>query len=193
MRLRNIEEVNGIPSQPALPGSELDVDELYILSGLLLEPDEETAFVIAELGRSWAWLGAAVAACARVPLEAWREEYQRLFGDGGEGGECPARESAWLPDCNPLDLAALYRRAAIKTHGKPSDFLANQLAFAAWHLEQESSVDPAVWTVLWQRLSSWVPRFGRELRERAELEIYRALGSRLEILFGPSVSAAAIA
>lgn len=165
-----------------LPGDELDVDELCILSGLLSPPTQETVDALEEMARGWAWLSPAVMEIRHLGLPALRREYDRLLVTD----DCPARESAWSSQVlagGGANLERLYRQAGISLQGREPDSLAMELIYAAWYLEQDLSNAPAGWRVIWHHLSGWVPPFARCLQSHAQVELYRALGARLEMLF----------
>ncbi|SEP76587.1 chaperone TorD involved in molybdoenzyme TorA maturation [Ectothiorhodospira magna] len=170
--------------QNPLPGDQLDVDELCILSGLLSPPTQDTLEAMEEMAESWAWLKPALPELLAVGLPLLREEYQRLFVTGA----CPARESAWSEPIlagSAHNLMALYRQAGIALQGRAPDSLAMELIYAAWYLEQDLPNSPYGWQALWEHLCGWVPCFARCLQERANMDIYRVLGRRLETLFAP--------
>ena len=164
------------------PGIELDVDELCILSGLLSQPNQETLDTLEEMASGWTWLSPAVMEIRRLGLPALRREYERLM----LLGDCPPCESAWNREVlggSMHKLSRLYRQAGIALNGREPDSLAMQLIYAAWYLEQDLNNGTSGWRQLWEHLSAWVPAFARCLQARANSELYRALGRRLEQLF----------
>ncbi|MBK1672071.1 hypothetical protein CKO35_01905 [Ectothiorhodospira shaposhnikovii] len=185
MKLRFAGVSIGVVMEKPLPGDQLDVDELCILSGLLSPPTMDTLEAMEEMAESWAWLKPALPELRMLGLPVLKQEYQRLFSDA----ECPARESAWSDHVlagGSHNLLVLYRQAGMALQGRPPDSLAMQLIYAAWYLEQDLPNSPYGWQDLWAHLCAWVPRFARCLQDKAALEIYRVLGQRLEELFTTS-------
>ncbi len=166
------------------PGNHLDVDELYILSGLLYAPRPDTTEAIAELAKSWCWLTPAAQDLSCQMQALWQTEHQRLLV--GKQALCSPCESAWQQPVLGGTLAALaqyYHQAGIKTQGCPPDHLALQLVYAAWYLEEEAAHDSAQWLEIWSHLSQWVPRFAQCLQQQAQLEVYQVIAQRLIALF----------
>ncbi len=75
-------------------------------------------------------------------------------------------------------LASLYRRAGLQANEAPPDYLGTMLECAAWLAEQEDGGE-LLRELEDDHLSRWVPRFARDLRDRSELLLYRALGGQI--------------
>lgn len=172
--------------QVATAPHQLDVDELYILSGLLQMPGEESYDLVGDLTGVLGWLRGAYESLQGLPLDEWQQAYIRLFVHRTPRAPCPPYESAYCQELEPGECAArtadLFARAGARILNMPPDFLGSELRLLAELVEDRTS-DPRLSFLLWDRLRQWVPRFGADLERHAELLVYRALGKRLQELF----------
>lgn len=168
--------------------SKLDFDELYILSGLLQMPTQESYELVEDLAELWPWLQGLRDSVRSLPLEAWQQEYIQLFIHRSPRAPCPPYESVYCEELEPGECAArmaeVYIRAGERIPNMPPDFLGAELRLLAQLTEQpEGAADSQLAHELWDKMRGWVPRFAEDLVEHARLDIYRALGTRLRELF----------
>ena len=81
------------------------------------------------------------------------------------------------------EVEDIYRRAGLEPpEGVPADYLGAMLECAAW-LVDSAGEQCGLLAELWvDHLGLWGPRFAQDLRENAQLGLYRALGERLQWL-----------
>lgn len=169
------------------PG-ELDFDELYILSGLLQMPTQESYELVEDLADLWPWLQGLRESVRSLPLEAWQQEYIQLFIHGSPRAPCLPYESVYREELEPGECAArmaeAYIRAGERIPNMPPDFLGAELRLLAQLTEQPQGTTGAQLAhELWDKMRGWVPRLAADLAAHARLEVYRALGRRLRELF----------
>jgi TorA maturation chaperone TorD len=156
-----------------------------LIALLLGEPDGDSAEVVRELAEINPWLEAAAGEAAALPLDQWQGEHTRLFVCGYPKTVCPPFESHYRHGClnGPAaqEVEDIYRRAGLEPmDGTPADYLGTMLECAAW-LAERTGGQCGLLAELWvEHLDLWAGRFAGELRQNARLELYRALGARLE-------------
>ncbi|MGO9740032.1 MAG: molecular chaperone [Xanthobacteraceae bacterium] len=154
---------------------------------LLAQPDEESAEVVAELATVNPWLEQAAREVAAMPLDRWQAEHMRLFVCGFPHTACPPFESQYRHGCleGPAsrEVEDIYRRAGLEPpEGVPADYLGAMLECAAW-LVETAGEQCGLFAELWvDHLDLWATRFAGDLRENAEIGLYRALAERIQWL-----------
>lgn len=164
-----------------------NVLELELLAALLAMPDEESQEVLAEIAATVPWMQPALAELAETPLETWQVEHTRLFISGHPRTFCPPFESAWREgrmQGHALDkVGSLYARAGFTPLAAlPADYLGSELEWLA-SLLATAAVDEALVAESVEHLCGWVPKFASALQQDSQMELYRALGQKLEGLF----------
>lgn len=168
-----------------------DAARLRLLATLLAMPEEGALDALREVRAEVEWLGEAVDELERLPLDQWQAEHTRLFVTGYPKTPCPPFESAYrhrqMAGAASQDLQGLYRRAGLQPQDVSADYLGTQLDFAAFlsDMEQggEGCLVAELQSELWEEhLRPWLPRFARDLRESAQLLLYRCLGEQLGLL-----------
>jgi TorA maturation chaperone TorD len=152
---------------------------------LLGEPDEDSAGVVAELAEVNPWLKEAAGALSGLSLDEWRAEHTRLFVCGYPKTACPPFESHYRNGClnGPAaqEVEEIYRRAGLEAvDGMPPDYLGTMLECAAWIAERTAGKCGLLAELWVDHLDLWAGRFAADLGKNARLELYRALGVRLE-------------
>ncbi len=157
-------------------------EQLRILAALLAHPAEDALDALRDLLPRAPWLAECIVELEGLTLERWQGEHTRLFINGWPATACPPFESAYrqgqMGGTSAAALASLYRRAGLQANEAPPDYLGTMLECAAWLAEQEDS-GGLLRELEDDHLSRWVPRFARDLRDRSELLLYRALGGQI--------------
>ncbi|MGO8737678.1 TorD/DmsD family molecular chaperone [Rhodoblastus sp.] len=154
---------------------------------LLAEPDGESAQIVAELAKVNPWLEQAAREVAALPLDRWQAEHTRLFVCGFPHAACPPFESHYrhghLNGSASLEVEDIYRRAGLEPpEGVPADYLGAMLECAAW-LVDSAGEQCGLFAELWvDHIGLWGARFAQDLRENAQIGLYRALGERVQWL-----------
>lgn len=161
---------------------------LRLLAGLLAQPTRESYPILEELAAQAPWLRESLIELTGLPLERWQQEHTRLFITGFPRTACPPFASAYreglMGGSIGEQVSTLYRCAGLEPRDIPPDYLGALLELAAHLLERPEPRDPMLWAALWEEhLSSWVPRFARDLINATHLRLYRHLGGELLRLF----------
>jgi len=122
--------------------------------------------------------------CWGCPFEHWQAEHTRLFVTGFPKTVCPPFKSAYsgqgMSGSAVVELAGFYRSIGLSARKMPPDYLGTILECWAYLTEQAN--EDALATLWGQHLASWLPRFAGDLRQSAELLLYRLFGEQLELL-----------
>jgi TorA maturation chaperone TorD len=174
----------------ALP--EID-QQARVLAELLGMPDDDALPRLHDLQATQPWLGEAIAEVESLPLAEWQAECTRLFISGHPKTVCPPFASAYREGrmCGAAaeELSGLYARIGLQASSVPPDYLGAMLECAAYLLESEGETGEH-WHELWEgQLAPWVPAFAEDLRRHSALELYRAMGGQLSVLFPPTPDA----
>ncbi|RCX32167.1 TorD/DmsD family molecular chaperone [Thioalbus denitrificans] len=163
--------------------------ELRALALLLAAPAEESLEAVRGLAVHQPWLAPVLEELEREPLAHWQAEHTRLFISGFPRTPCPPFASAWregqLHGHAAMEQAGLYGRAGLApAPGLPADYLGTTLEFAAHLLERGDPDAAGLLRELWEgHLVNWIPAFGDTLEQESRLQLYRAVGARLQRLF----------
>lgn len=172
------------------PGDVLKIDagELRALGWLLGAPCAESLELLADWQRHLPWLAPALSELSAISLEDWQAEHTRLFLNGFPRTPCPPFASPYLGEgmCGAImtQLAAYYQDWGLDWGQVPPDYLGNLLECLALHMEQAQPELTAHFLDRYVR--PWLPRFAADLQQAAQLELYRALGTRL-LQLAPSI------
>lgn len=176
-------------------------EQLRLLAVLLAQPEADALEAIRDQLTHAPWLDPAIAELEGLPLAEWQGEHTRLFVNGYPKTPCPPFESAYhhgqMGGSAREELSSLYARAGLRAIGAASDYLGTMLECAAFLTEQcAQPPGPAggwagqdapqrLLAELWEdHLIGWLPRFGRDLADAADLTLYRCLGEQLAELPG---------
>jgi TorA maturation chaperone TorD len=165
----------------------VDPDQLRVAAALLSMPTDDSVDAVRDMLPTAPWLRSSLPELERLPSDRWQAEHTRLFITGYPRTPCPPFESAYrhgtMGGTAAGDLEALYRRAGLRSGEVPADYLGTMLECAAYL--QEQGMEELLEELFEQHLGRWVPRFARDLRDSAELELYRELGAQLGRLCPP--------
>ena len=162
-------------------------DELQLLSALLGAPTEESLPLLREVATEHGWLQPAVNELEDTALDHWQAHHTALFINGYPTTPCLPFASPWRSGCmhGPLleELNELLARIGVTSEQLPPDYLGVLLECAAL-LQAKASTDAAeMQRELWdEQLQPWLPRFAAALQQHSPLQLYRALGVRLQAL-----------
>lgn len=177
-----------VPTQVA----HLNVDELYLLNGLLAMPTRDSFELVSDLAGMWAWMQPLQRSLDALSLAEWQREYQRLFIHGKADAPCPPFESFYrderVPGLAGCEVAKLYAHTGIRLQNIPADYLGSELNLLAELIHLAEEVDTDIIIEMWERLGNWVPKLARDLSQHASLEFYQVLGQRLGQLFDVSAA-----
>ena len=170
---------------PSLSMPQISVDELHLLRGLLAFPNESSLELAIDLAEVWPWLQDARDSLEDAGLEAWREEYRRLFFGGDQPAVCPHHASAYpgVPRDAPWRVARLYARAGLPLCNVPPDYVGSELNLLAELLESEHDLGSGLVNEAWSHMAAWIPQFARCLGKSTRLDFYRGIAARLQDLF----------
>ena len=160
-----------------------------LIALLLGQPDGESRSILGELAEAHPWLRDGAREIEGLSLERWQAEHTRLFVSGHPRTPCPPFESHYRhghpggPSASVREIEDIYRRAGLETSGPvPADYLGTLLECAAWLIERTGG-SCGLLAELWVgHLALWAPRFASDLMSASRLELYRALGRRLDRL-----------
>ncbi len=164
-----------------------ELADLSRMAWLLGTPQSDSLAAIAAEVTEAPWLGDAVHELMTVPLGEWQAEHTRLFISGHPKTPCPPFASAYLEGrmqgqvC--LALAADYARLGLKATGAAADYLGTILDCTV-HLANQGQRHEAA-AFFTRYLDPWLPRFCADLRQQAQLQLYTALGERLDGVLPP--------
>ena len=164
-----------------------DVQSLRLHGLILHKPDRESLQRLQELSEEHGWMQAGLHELSLTPLEAWQEEYTRLFVNNDPEPTAPPYESIYRRQPGDAEvverLEALYKEAGLDIGERPADHLGTQLTIAA-HLAASDDPRASHWQIrLWRdHLQQWLPRFVADVCEHSQLLIYRLWGGQLTLL-----------
>ncbi len=158
-------------------------DELQLFALLLGAPEPESLVVLEAMAEGHPWLAAPLAELKHLPLDKWQGEHTALFVSGYPHTIAPPFISALrhgqMGGGVEEALIDFYQRLGLQPDEMPADYLGTLFECAAWLQSQPDRA--AEWEALWQEyLLPALPDFSRRLIEHSGLQLYRAMGKRLE-------------
>lgn len=161
------------------------VDELELFALLLGAPESESLALLEAMAEAHPWLGEALEELHALPLEHWQGTHTALFLNGYPNTPAPPFLSAFchgqMGGGLEEELQAFYQHLGLEPNAMPADYLGTLFECAAWLQLQQARA--AQIKVLWQDyLLPMLPDFSRRLVEHSALQLYRAMGKRMETI-----------
>lgn len=147
--------------------------ELSLIASLLDVPDVDTKEAVLELAVHYPWLQPAADELAKLPVDVWQAEHNRLFSNNGYAN---------VP-IGYVQLRLLCKRMGMGLINASADYLGVLLECAA-HLHANPALGKIFWPELWhEHIACWIPGLCSELKHKSRLALYRIIAERLCELF----------